>query len=206
MPLRPYARETPQRSLPAVFRFSSRYSVCIRLLAGGVFPGKGNNPARIADQPSGSRTMTRTKFSPAAAIAAGLLFTLVGCEAKKSETPLSPSVAGPIAGVEILRPAPLEPSMGAKLKDVTAADQADGRELEHQRRAAAGPTRSRSPATRILVQGIRPRLVPPGGDGKTTVPDRPARHRGYVFLAGPRRGRRRTPALRHGAFEVLPKP
>jgi len=61
--------------------------------------------------------MTRTKFSPAAAVAAGLLFTLVGCEAKKSETPLSPSVAGPIPGVEISTPRLIEPSMGAKLKD-----------------------------------------------------------------------------------------
>jgi hypothetical protein len=40
---------------------------------------------------------------------APLLFALAGCEATKSSTPLSPSVAGPIPGVEISAPKTLEP-------------------------------------------------------------------------------------------------
>jgi hypothetical protein len=40
---------------------------------------------------------------------APLLFALVGCEASKSTTPLSPDVAGPIPGIEISAPKTLEP-------------------------------------------------------------------------------------------------
>ena len=39
-----------------------------------------------------------------------------GCGVEKSENPLSPSVAGPIAGVEISAPRASEPAPGAKLK------------------------------------------------------------------------------------------
>ena len=46
---------------------------------------------------------------------APLLFALVGCEASKSSTPLSPSVAGPIPGVDISAPKPLEPLVGSKV-------------------------------------------------------------------------------------------
>jgi hypothetical protein len=59
--------------------------------------------------------MTR-RFHPSALVLA-LLVPLVACEAKKSETPLSPTVAGPIAGVEITAPRLLEPSEGTKLKE-----------------------------------------------------------------------------------------
>lgn len=44
---------------------------------------------------------------------AGLL--LAGCETQKSRNPLSPTVAGPIAGVAITAPRPLEPSNGQKI-------------------------------------------------------------------------------------------
>ena len=39
-----------------------------------------------------------------------------GCGVEKSENPLSPSIAGPIAGVEISAPRASEPAPGAKLK------------------------------------------------------------------------------------------
>ena len=42
---------------------------------------------------------------------------LLGCEAKKSENPLSPSVAGPLAGVDITQPRLLEPTQGFKVKE-----------------------------------------------------------------------------------------
>ena len=41
--------------------------------------------------------------------------TLVGCESSKSRNPLSPTVAGPIAGVTITAPKPLEPVNGQTL-------------------------------------------------------------------------------------------
>ena len=41
--------------------------------------------------------------------------TLVGCETSKSRNPLSPTVAGPIAGVTITAPKPLEPSNNTNL-------------------------------------------------------------------------------------------
>src|SRR5215208_4886698 len=51
-----------------------------------------------------------------AVLCAALTCTLAGCEAQKSSNPLSPSVAGPIAGVEITAPKLLEPSQGFKFK------------------------------------------------------------------------------------------
>jgi hypothetical protein len=40
-----------------------------------------------------------------------------GCEAQKSENPLSPSVAGPIPGVEITAPRLIEPAQGFKFRE-----------------------------------------------------------------------------------------
>ena len=54
--------------------------------------------------------------SNARVLVAGLaLAALSACEAAKSSNPLSPSVAGPIAGVSITAPKPLEPSTGSEL-------------------------------------------------------------------------------------------
>jgi len=44
-----------------------------------------------------------------------LAVVAAGCEAQKSANPLSPSVAGPIAGVSITVPAPISPSNGAEI-------------------------------------------------------------------------------------------
>lgn len=48
-------------------------------------------------------------------LAALPLLVLAGCERQKSATPLSPSIAGPIAGVEISPPAPAVPSEGTRI-------------------------------------------------------------------------------------------
>ena len=45
------------------------------------------------------------------------LLALVACEASKSSNPLSPSVAGPIAGVQITEPKVLEPAFEFKFKE-----------------------------------------------------------------------------------------
>ncbi len=51
------------------------------------------------------------------ALCAALSIALAGCEAKKSSNPLSPSVAGPIAGVNITAPKLVEPAQGFKYKE-----------------------------------------------------------------------------------------
>src|SRR6187200_3115449 len=56
--------------------------------------------------------------SPASRLASGLLLIGLGaCETSKSETPTAPTVAGPIPGVNISAPAPLEPAQGFKFKE-----------------------------------------------------------------------------------------
>jgi hypothetical protein len=61
--------------------------------------------------------MNRKTARLTATVSSALLLSLVGCEAKKSSNPLSPGVAGPIAGVEISAPRLLEPSQGFKFKE-----------------------------------------------------------------------------------------
>ncbi len=54
----------------------------------------------------------------ACAVAALMVAPLVSaCESNKSANPLSPSVAGPIPGVEITAPKPLEPKVGSQIED-----------------------------------------------------------------------------------------
>ena len=45
-----------------------------------------------------------------------LIAALAGCQTSKSSSPLAPTVAGPIDGVTISAPIPLEPSQGFKFK------------------------------------------------------------------------------------------
>ena len=59
--------------------------------------------------------MTRKVLPTAVCMAA--LVALAGCESTKSANPLSPTVAGPIPGVNISPPKLLEPGQGWKLKD-----------------------------------------------------------------------------------------
>src|SRR5215212_4841796 len=53
----------------------------------------------------------------AGALCAALTLALAGCEAQKSSNPLSPSVAGPIAGVQITAPKLVEPVQGFRYKE-----------------------------------------------------------------------------------------
>jgi len=57
--------------------------------------------------------MNRTILSAVSVLAAAAALT--ACESSKSSTPLSPSVAGPIPGVEISAPKMLEPAAGQKI-------------------------------------------------------------------------------------------
>lgn len=56
-------------------------------------------------------------FKPTAALPAVCVLALAACEAQKSSNPLSPTVAGPIAGVNITEPKLLEPSLHFKFKE-----------------------------------------------------------------------------------------
>jgi hypothetical protein len=59
--------------------------------------------------------MTRSRLLAAVPLAA--LIALAACEHTKSENPLSPTIAGPLPGVEITQPKLLEPGQGVKFKD-----------------------------------------------------------------------------------------
>jgi hypothetical protein len=154
---------------------------------------------------NGSGTMTRTHLLRAAACPA-LLFTLVACEATKSETPLSPSVAGPIAGVEISAPRLAEPSVGAKFKDsqqplrlsIANASTNGVRPLAYSFEVASDNTF----ATRVFARSG----VAPGGDGRTSVQiDRLEIGRIYYWRARAEDGANSGPYMT-SQFELLPKP
>ena len=62
-----------------------------------------------------------TRRPPATVLLAVLsAAAIAGCEASKSSNPLSPSVAGPIPGVSISAPKPLEPANGTQFVEGTA--------------------------------------------------------------------------------------
>ena len=131
---------------------------------------------------------------------------LAACEAQKSENPLSPTVAGPIAGVEITAPRQLQPAQGTKLKE------------------------SQQPLTLVVenssTNGVRPIAysfevatdtafetkmyarsgVTPGGDGRTTVTvDRLESGRSYYWRVRAEDGANSSPYSTTN-FEILPKP
>jgi hypothetical protein len=140
------------------------------------------------------------------ALSLSLTFLLAGCEAKKSETPLSPSVAGPIPGVDITAPGLLEPSMGTKFKDaqqpiklmIGNASTSGVRPLAYTFEVASDSNFS----SKVFGRGS----VPPGGDGKTSVMiDRLDIGRTYYWRVRAEDGANTGPFLT-AQFEVLPKP
>jgi hypothetical protein len=98
-----------------------------------------------------------------------LVLTLAGCEARKSSNPLSPSVAGPIPGVDITAPSVLEPSQGFKFRDtqqpvtltVQNAATSGVRPLSYSFDVASDANFSNKLFSRSGVA--------PGADGKTSV-------------------------------------
>ena len=66
-------------------------------------------------------TMIRTQFVQSRAVLSALVLlgplVFAGCEQEKSASPLSPSVAGPMAGITIDAPPPLQPTNGAGIQD-----------------------------------------------------------------------------------------
>src|SRR3954451_17549809 len=118
------------------------------------------------------------------ALLPALVVAAAGCEVSKSENPLSPSVAGPIAGVEISAPRPLEPSQGSKLKQsqqpirlmVANASTNGVRPLSYTFELAS----DNGFQTKLFARSG----VTPGTDGKTSVQlDKLDLGRGYFWRA-----------------------
>ena len=150
--------------------------------------------------------MTGKNLRPAAALPAALLVALVACEAKKSSNPLSPSVAGPIAGVEITAPVLLEPAQGIKYKEsqqpiklvIQNATTNGVRPITYTFEIATDNTF----ATKVFARAS----VPPGDGGRTSVQaDRLDVGRAYYWRARADDGAN-TSLYSSAQFEVLPKP
>ena len=149
--------------------------------------------------------MKRMTSSPAAALAVGIALTFVACEAKKSENPLSPSVAGPIPGVEITPPRLLEPAQGFRFKEaqqpirllIENSSSTGVRPLTYVFEVATDTTFE----TRVFARGG----VPPGDGGRTSVQiDKLDLGRTYFWRARAEDGANWS-SYAASQFEVLPR-
>jgi hypothetical protein len=129
-----------------------------------------------------------------------------GCGVEKSENPLSPSVAGPIAGVEISAPRASEPAQGAKLKPaqqpirltVENANSNGVRPLSYTFEVASDSAFQNKVFARSNVT--------PGSNGKTIITLDPlAVGKAYHWRARAEDGANTGPFMT-AAFEVLPQP
>jgi hypothetical protein len=134
-----------------------------------------------------------------------LAFGLAGCEAAKSSNPTSPTVAGPIPGVNITAPALIEPAQGFKFKEseqpirlvVQNATSSGVRPLTYTFEVAADSGFS----TKVFS---RSSVAP--GDGRTSVQiDRLEIGRAYYWRAWAEDGAN-TGATATAGFEIYPKP
>ena len=150
--------------------------------------------------------MERMNFRPAAVWPAALLLTLVGCEAQKSSNPLSPSVAGPIAGVEITAPVLVEPAQGLKYKE---SQQPIKLVIQNASSSGVRPityTCEIATDTNFETKVFARASVPPGDGGRTSVQaDRLDLGRAYYWRARADDGAN-TSLYSAAQFEVLPKP
>jgi hypothetical protein len=139
-------------------------------------------------------------------MSAALLAPLAACEAKKSDNPLSPSVAGPIAGVEISAPRVLEPGEGLKLKE---AQQPITLLVENSSTTGVRPVAYtfEVSSTETFEQKLYARSgVTPGSDGRTRVTvDRLDSGRRYYWRARAEDGANSS-QYSTSTFEVLPRP
>ena len=136
---------------------------------------------------------------------AGLLSS-AACEATKSSNPLSPTVAGPIPGVEITLPRLLEPQQGFRFREsqqpirllIENASTSGVRPLSYVFEVAS----DREFGTIVFARSG----VPPGEGGRTSVQlDRLALGRAYYWRARAQDGAN-TGSFVTAQFEVLPSP
>ena len=147
------------------------------------------------------RTSVRSLLASSALIAVA-----AGCGVEKSESPLSPTVAGPIAGVEISTPRALEPSQGTRIKaaqqpirlTVGNASTNGVRPLSYAFEVATDETFQ----NKIFARSA----VTPGEGGQTSVVlDRIDQARTYVWRAKAEDGANSGSYVTSG-FELLPPP
>ncbi len=148
---------------------------------------------------------SKQRIRLAAILPATLLLALTACEAQKSSNPLSPSVAGPIAGVEITAPVLLEPAQGFKYKEsqqpislvIQNATSNGVRPIAYTFEVATDSEF----ATKVFARaGVAP------GEGKTSVVvDRLDFGRAYYWRARADDGANAS-QYASSQFEVLPKP
>jgi hypothetical protein len=135
-----------------------------------------------------------------------LLVALAACEATKSENPLSPSVAGPIAGVDISAPRMIEPAQGAKYRE---SQQPIRLMIENAASTGVRPlyyTFEVASDSAFETKMFARSQVPPGGDGRTAVQiDRLELGRAYYWRARAEDGANSGPYV-SAQFEVLPRP
>lgn len=147
-----------------------------------------------------------TRITAAATLPAVLLFALAGCEAKKSSNPLSPSVAGPIAGVNITAPKLLEPAQGLKYKE---SQQPIKLVIENSTTTGVRPIAYifEVAADSNFDSKVYARSGVPGGDGGRTsvLVDRLDLGRAYYWRARADDGANAS-QFSSAQFEVLPKP
>ena len=150
--------------------------------------------------------MVSLRFTRSALLPMIVLAAAAGCGVEKSENPLSPSVAGPIAGVEITAPRPVEPSNGTKLKHsqqpvklmVENANSNGVRPLSYSFEVASD---SAFQAKVFARSGVTP-----GTNGKTTVTlDALTVGKSYYWRARAEDGANTGPFVT-ASFEVLPQP
>lgn len=146
------------------------------------------------------------RHNTAAALPAALLLSLLGCEAQKSSSPLSPSVAGPIPGVEITSPKLLEPAQGLKYKEsqqpikllIENASSNGVRPVTYMFEVATD--------TEFTTKVYARSGVPAGEGGRTSVQiDRLDLGRAYYWRARADDGANSS-LYATAVFEVLPKP
>lgn len=149
--------------------------------------------------------MTRRPCATAL-LSAALLLPLVACEAKKSETPLAPTVAGPIAGVEITAPRLLEPAAGTKIKE---SQQPITLLVENSSTNGVRPiayTFEVASDSEFTTKMYARSGVLPGSDGRTRVTvDRLESGRGYYWRVRAEDGANSS-GYSSSTFELLPRP
>jgi hypothetical protein len=139
-------------------------------------------------------------------LSVALLAPLVACEAQKSDNPLSPAIAGPIAGVEITAPRVVEPGQGIRLRE---AQQPITLLVENSSTNGVRPVAYtfEVSSTENFEQKLYARSgVTPGADGRTRVTvDRLDSGRHYFWRVRAEDGANSS-TYTTSTFEVLPKP
>jgi hypothetical protein len=133
------------------------------------------------------------------------IVALTACETSKSSNPLSPSVAGPIPGVEITAPKVLEPSVGAK---IAADEQPVSLLIEN---ASSSGVRPLSYVFEVATDAgftnkvFQREAITPGEGGRTTLrlPDPLATGRSYFWRARAEDGANTGPFSTAANFAVF---